>query len=81
MNSVTTPLDRVKSGFPLGADDGMTVTADIPAGCVLRKSVDLQSWQAVAYSGPFQHSGARAAYRIDCVTYGGTPVTATLEIV
>lgn len=79
MKTVSVEFKSTGVGFLLPAVNGEQVSATIPAGCVLRRSTDLQSWSNVATPVPFTHSGALAHYRIDCVTYTA-PVTATLEI-
>jgi hypothetical protein len=76
---VTTIYRMAWPGSPAPASAGQTVSATIPAGCVLRRSTDLQTWDDVATAVPFTHTGADAHYRIDCVTYTA-PVTATLSI-
>lgn len=76
----TGTLIAVGAGHPEYATDGATVTYSAPAGCVLRRSADLQTWQDVTTPSPFVHTGEPAHYRIDCDTYAGTPITATLAI-
>ncbi len=78
MKFVEYEFHQAGPGFPLLAESGETVAADVPTGCVLRKSTNLVDWQDVA-SHSFTHIGPDTTYRIDCVTYT-VPVTATLEI-
>lgn len=80
MTSATTEFTATGVGQLLPANDGGTVSAVVPAGCVLRRSSDRQSWETVETLSPFEHVGAFAHYRIDCVSYDGTPKTATLTI-
>lgn len=68
------------AGIPVRASDGQLVIFLLPAGCVLRRSADLQEWEEVVQASPITHQGADAHYRVDCDTYDGTPITATLEI-
>lgn len=79
MKSVTVLYNSARSGFPLNADTGETVYAELAEGLVLRKSTDCLSWEDVAYQGPFQHSGQSCTYQIDCVEYTA-PVSAQLSI-
>lgn len=67
------------SGLPLPAENGQMVTAILPAGCVLRVATDHENF-ASAGPTPILHAGPRASYRIDCISYGGSPVTATLSV-
>lgn len=62
------------------AEDGDTVSHSLPPGCSLRMSTDMQSWSLVSMPAQFVHIGPAAHYRVDCDTYDGTPITATLEI-
>lgn len=61
------------------AEAGAAITYELPAGCVLRRSYNLEQWEVVETESPFTHAGADAHYRIDCDEYTG-PVTATLTI-
>lgn len=80
MSRITKTFTATGESMPDFARDGMSVSYTTPAGCVLRRSADMQSWQDVHTPSPFVHTGLPAHYRIDCDTYDGTPITATLEI-
>lgn len=79
MKTVSIEYTSAGIGLLMPAENGEQVSATIPAGCVLRRSADAQSWVDVVSAVPFTHTGPMAHYRIDCVTYT-SPVTATLEI-
>ncbi len=65
-----------QSGHPHNVSAGQTVTATMPAGCVLMAGQDPAAMQQVAqpYVAPVD-----GYVSIDCVTYTA-PVTDTLEI-
>ena len=73
--SISKEFTSVGEGFPLLASDGDTVSAELPAGCSLRRD-----GIPVEGTPPFTHTGAPATYRVDCDAYEGAPKTATLDI-
>lgn len=76
MTTITITFDRVWPGHPLTLSAGQTITADAPAGCQLRRQAGGQ-WHDIA--SPFT-AAEPSVVRLDCDTYVGTPITATLEI-
>lgn len=80
MSRITKTFTATGETMPDFAREGMGVSYTAPAGCVLRRSTDMQAWEDVATPSPFVHTGAPAHYRIVCDTYDGTPKQATLTI-
>lgn len=78
MRNVKITYSSVCVGLPLSASEGDVVSATVPDGCVLRKSTDLKTWDAVE-STNFAHHGEHTSYRIDCDVFQN-PVIAILEI-
>ena len=76
MTTITVTFDRVWSGHPFTLSAGQTITATAPAGCQLRRRVSGE-WQDVA--SPFT-AAEPSVVRLDCDTYAGTPITATLVV-
>lgn len=76
MTTITITFDRVWPGHPFTLSAGQAVAVTAPAGCQLRRRVG-DGWQDVA--SPFT-AAEPSVVRLDCDTYAGTPITATLEI-
>ena len=74
MSSATVEITKAGKFWVDGANDGQSVTYDVPFGCSVKRN-----GVPVAPS-PFVHTGPRATYEVWCDVYNGTPVTAALEI-
>ena len=81
MKRITKIYNAAGIGFMLAAEDGEIVSVSaMPAGFVLRRSSDAETWVDETRTPPFAHVGQVASYRVDRDTYDGTPITVTLEI-
>jgi len=67
---------NVSPGIHEDVSAGQTVTASLPAGCVLRKKSGAL-WAPI--ESPYLADVA-CSVRVDCDTYAGSPLVATLEV-